>query len=1468
MDRLCRKIQNIMVNGNLSQLKQLVEDVEGDSSIQNLCQAYAELKHRNIALTAEIVQFVEYELIKASYQHTPYQAAGIAKNDELSSRTADMVKCIDLIVKHHQTGLYTDIDESFVHRLRQTYAHVFFLKTHHRKLPLLQLQFCIGVFLKVVTGKPTNGFDIYAFTIDKVRLIRFLKLTRDELVNPPAVKLTFQQYTGCVMESLKSPPNRPLRGIPKRVRTFIRDDIRKNGYILSNSSDLKCAFFGQLSPQLQACLKAHYEKMIEWDRRHRSKTIFKELNDTYYSMKQHYSILKILTYIDGMQDGGVPASPIVHPPMSLSSRIRAIKRTLQVIGETIKSTRETPNITVKLKRVLQLITSNVLTERTTDLRQFFSHGYPLSKWELERDDRGQPTELAPVFQKIETNLREARHWFVYTRAQQNFRIYRQYLGHLRGFTSVDALRDYVAFVGTEFKANLIELFLPEHLTEAKRLVEKLLRDFVDPPSSGESVRKELEYIPRELEHRIVAIRGENYSIVRSMDEFFFLESYTQQPTVCLDRVREIVDWILASTRLADRHKLVQKTDLMFARELIDRLQTAEQDEKRKYQWGNVLKLLEQDTFRGIDALISHTEPRIDVTLKETMRTLQALGLPLENEEYLEFANRRLSKSYYPNVFVLDNKYRVLKELIKDRRVQVNTRAALEKLKEARKTDEQVLQQMFDDLLDSMAELLNRSEDIGTGKLSSNVDHIALEYCLLEVSEILCNIGLFRDNVANLNRFKLYNVVPNSLKHPTVEFEEGYRYKEIFNQQTTWIEQQVDFLYLINNFHTHALAQVIEQVEAEENSANLLLMRRSYLEQDSLSIALDENHPQFIEHALKYEARNDNFFHLVINFSKCYQLKENVKILIQDPHMFCFRLALKYGLIDIIRNVHRQCNEVKMQKSIVTELGDIFNRLPREFLFELMNLLPSEWFRGVADHLKNTILHWAALRGDEQLLRFLLDRHRTLINEKNNFGDVPLLLALRYHGNVIAQLLLDYGADPCVDVKIIQTIARRNNRDLLGRLQNQWSRFHLSDSTENHPTNPLRAALEGNHFEMFVMLHRSFGYGVQCPGLLHLAALLNRVDFLKYMLTVMKAERELEANIDLVNAVHRFTPLMIALASGHYESAQILLQHGANGLFRNENSYCPWHCAVHSGNNNILSLLLPLPGLDVNLLTRDKRSALIIAMENEQSTTQIETLLRAGVVIRSEDVLRACLEEDLATLKLLIDRSPEFLAARDFLQRTPLFIAVVLRNEAMVQFLLDRGANIDEVNSTGMNVLPVAVFNNSTHICRKLLSVNVKINAVDDCGRTPLVIALENEHLGVAEMLVQFGALLESVYQFRYPSYRNGTLLHKFTVENRPWMVEYLINKFNFPTDVKDDDRKTAAMYSVILPNVIQEIKKYDIIRRILCISVKNKQQQMKRTVFLNPYIHNELIAMVIRSLVRHSLHHRGCSSVVERSLRM
>uniref|UniRef100_A0A182LW82 Uncharacterized protein n=1 Tax=Anopheles culicifacies TaxID=139723 RepID=A0A182LW82_9DIPT len=1193
--------------------------------------------------------------------------------------------------------------------------------------------------------------------------------------------------------------------------------------------------FSELPLPLQQTVKSLYEKTIDWDERKRSRRTFKELHETYFIMKQHYSIRKVLTYIDGMREGPCNDPPHMHPPVPSPLRIRAIKRTLQVIGEMIKSTRESPNITAKLNRILQLITSEALAERAKDLRQFFSHGYSLAKWELEEESKDQ---LGAVFQKIETNLREARRWFAYTQTQQNLLIYRRYLAHLKGFRSIEALRSYIAFVGTEFKGTLIETFLPEQLTEAKLLVQYMLDNSESTASLDPATRNDLKYIVKDLQIRINVIRVDNASLGRTIDEFFFLESYIRQPTATLDRVRHIVNWILSRTELAKRHNLVQKTDLMYARELLARLQMAETDETRQYMWSAIWTRLAKEQFSGLNTLLGRTEQRVNVALDETVKTMQALGLPLQDDDYVQFVNRRLAKSYYQNVFVLDNKYRVLKEIVKDRRAhQTNTRKATEQLKELRKTDERILQRMFDGLVDSMEDILRNCER-STGKLPSVTDQLALEYCLLEASEILCNLTLFRDNIVDLalpipvvtgrnlrnylahdmlaydtltactntivlnarylveNRLKLYGSAAvkttSSCKSPRYRGE-TVNFREIFHRQTEWTVEQGEFFDTIRNFKTNLLEQRIVETQRMNSSENLLLMRRTFLDQEIVSVALDENPAHFIAQLLDYKPCSSNLFHLLIRYFKDDDLVAKIKLLIDDPDVFCCRLALKYGLIDVLRSLWSRIDENVMKTLITTEMSSIFIRHSSEFIRELILLVPLEWFLQLHDHVGNTVLHWTVLRSDRELLQFVLNRYGILLKSKNAFGDVPLLIAIRYHEDEIVQILLDHGADPWIEPKVIHTVAMQNRLELLSRLPVGVGRI-VASQADGFRDNPLRAAIEANKYELFAMLHKQFEYDLRKGELYHLAARLNRVNCLRYMRTIETQNPEEPSLINSISEGHSFTPLMIACASGHREAAQFLLENGADGLFQNENNHSPWHFAVYSGKRSILSLLLSNPKLDVNLVTRDKRSALSIAIDTDQTENQFNFLLSTvGVKVKAEHVLHACLLGKKNILKLLIDRQPDHLEVKDFLQRSPLMLAVILNDSAMTQYLLDRGADCNTVNVLGMNCLHVAALYNLIAITKILLAAHANYETEDNFGRTPLVVALEAEHLTIVEQLIQYGANPNSAFNYRFKHHRNATLLHKFALEKRPRMVEYLVKKLQFPTDLVDDDGKTAAM---------------------------------------------------------------------------
>ncbi|XP_053675358.1 uncharacterized protein LOC128725620 [Anopheles nili] len=1440
-------MQNIIISGKVKQLKELLYSQTCDNAknaLDNhtrlqLSQAYAELKHRNILLSDEIVNFIEYEFVKGSYLNgilNHYQDNGSdssTKRAGLEDRVAHLVECVEHVLHNYRPGSFMDIDEMLILRLRQIYSHVFFLKTHLRKLPLLQLQFCIAVFLKLVTEHSTNGFDIYTFAIDKDRLVRFLKVIKDELIFETKPVISLECYIHCIKHRVDSTGDKQNSRIPKSVRAYIGSDLHK-----MSSNVLDCLKsnepFVTMPKAVQQTLKTHYDKTIDWHVRRRSKRIFKELNETYFIMKQHYSIGKVLTYIDGVTEGPCSDPPHKHPPIPSPTRIRAIKRTLQVIGEMIKSTRESPNITAKLNRILQLITSEALTERTKDLRQFFSHGYSLAKWELEEENREQ---LITVFQKIETNLREARRWFVYAQTQQNMLLYRRYLAYLKGFKSIEALRSYITFIGTEFKASLIATFVPEQLTEAKLLIQYMISTSKSDVALDSNARDDLEYIIKELKLRIDTITAENKSLGRTVDEFFFLETYIRQPSATLARVQEIVDWILFRTNLSSRHKLVKKTDLVYARELLTRLQIAETDEERRYLWGSIWERLAKEQFVGLDTLICRTEQRTDVALEATINIMQALHLPLDDDEYVQFVNRRLAKSYYPNVYVLDNKYRVLKEIVKDRRAHANVRDVLEKLKTLRKADEIELQRMFDSLVDNMEEILNRS-DQHTGKLDSLTDQLALEYDLLEATEILCNLALFRDNMADLetihpivsgrnlrnylahdflayetlttfsravvlnarflveNRLKLYNTSVGKvgpLKDHSNNFGERNNFRNVMECQTRWTMEQVEFFDHIKHFRTPILENQLSAIMEQNVDVSVSLSRRTFLDQDVLSIALNGNPAAFIAQLVHYEENNSNLFYLLTKYSQSKKLIEEIRTLIETPHAFCFRLAIRYGLQDVLCSMFLGCTDEILKKIITTEISSVFNRHSTEFVRQLVNHFPQDWFLNLKDHLGNTILHWAVLHGDSELLVFILERYRILLKVKNIFGDLPLLIAVRYHEDAIVKILLDNGADPWIEEKVIHTITMRGRKVLLECLrETRGSTTATQFQTFNNQ--PLRTTIEDNNIELFIWLHTTFKYNLKHGELLYLAARLDRINFIKYILTVSRDDQGETIDIDSVSKDVYFTPLMIACAAGNYGAAQLLLQHGANGLFVNENNYSPWHCAVHSGKRNILSLLQSISELNVNLVTRDKRSALTIAIENNQTTTQIELLLSFGVLVGTEHVMNACKLGRIDVLQLFFDRHPGLISARDYLDRSTLMVAIASKEEAVTQYLLDRGADRADVNVLGMNCLHIAALNNLINICNVLLEANVCLETKDSFGRTPLVVALENEHIAIVEQLLRYGADVKCAYDYRFKLHGNASLLHKFTIEKRPRMVDFLVKRLQFPIDIVDDDGKTACMY--------------------------------------------------------------------------
>jgi ankyrin repeat protein len=158
------------------------------------------------------------------------------------------------------------------------------------------------------------------------------------------------------------------------------------------------------------------------------------------------------------------------------------------------------------------------------------------------------------------------------------------------------------------------------------------------------------------------------------------------------------------------------------------------------------------------------------------------------------------------------------------------------------------------------------------------------------------------------------------------------------------------------------------------------------------------------------------------------------------------------------------------------------------------------------------------------------------------------------------------------------------------------------------------------------------------------------------------------------------PLVAALAGEHFQIADLLLHNGADPDVRGESGRNPLHAAAHSGNVEVVRILIECHVPDIN------------------SRTEFGT--------------------------------------------TPLLMAVDGRNfkdGSVLRLLLEHGADVNVPNGSGWTPLQRASYNGALEAVRLLLEHGADVEAKDKDGRTALQKAAKIGHDKVVELLREHGA---------------------------------------------------------------------------------------------------------------------------------
>ena len=403
----------------------------------------------------------------------------------------------------------------------------------------------------------------------------------------------------------------------------------------------------------------------------------------------------------------------------------------------------------------------------------------------------------------------------------------------------------------------------------------------------------------------------------------------------------------------------------------------------------------------------------------------------------------------------------------------------------------------------------------------------------------------------------------------------------------------------------------------------------------------------------------------------------------------------------------------------------------------------------------TALHWAVRSDDRDSIQLLI-RAGAQVNVANRYGLTPLSLAATNGNPEVVSLLLESGADPETaspeGETALMTAAKAGNPDSVAALLDYGADVNAKEHWFNE-TALMWAAAE-NHAEVTRILI-DHGAEINARSVqqefarfrFNLATMVNTVLPRGGLTALMLAARQgavgtarvlVDSGADLnLTDPDGTSALVIAILNGHYDVGALLVEKGADPNIADVSGMAAVYAAVDlhtqplminrptrksSGSVENLDLLgqLLARGADPNGALK----AVLLARYHNTGDPQ----LGPGTT----PLMRAAKSLDVPAMRVLLDAGADPALKNRSSATALMFAAGLGRNgfggkseaEAIdaVTLCLDRGADINALNSAGQTALHLAV-EQSDAVVALLASRGAKLDVKDKQGQTPLDVAL-------------------------------------------------------------------------------------------------------------------------------------------------
>jgi len=266
-----------------------------------------------------------------------------------------------------------------------------------------------------------------------------------------------------------------------------------------------------------------------------------------------------------------------------------------------------------------------------------------------------------------------------------------------------------------------------------------------------------------------------------------------------------------------------------------------------------------------------------------------------------------------------------------------------------------------------------------------------------------------------------------------------------------------------------------------------------------------------------------------------------------------------------------------------------------------------------------------------------------------------------------------------------------------------------------------------------------------------------------------------ADVNLKSS-HGYAPLFVAVQEKHKPIVEYFLSKGAHIDEKNGPNGQTALLKVCFGGSLDIATVLVDAGADVNLKSTQGFAPLFAAVQNKHKPV-VEYLLTKGAHINEKNgqtgltaLYKACVDGSLDIATVLLDAGAD-VNLKSTQGYTPLYAAVQSKHKPVVEYLLSKGASIDEkLGPLGLTAFYKASIDGSLDIAKVLVDAGADINMKSTEGYTPLFVAVQNKHKPVVEYLISKGARIDEKN-----GQNNDTALHKACVTGSLEVVKILVD---------------------------------------------------------------------------------------------